>query len=71
MNLGEERVWQDLVDDGIVEFQANKMGLSWCENCEDYTNDNVKDLSRGCVGLPDYWIPPEIVGYCVECGGEK
>ena len=71
MNIGEERVWKDLKDDGIADFQAEKMGLSFCENCEDYTEDNVRDLSKGCTGDPDTWEAPDPVGYCVECGGEK
>tara|TARA_R110000796_G_scaffold44957_3_gene109203 strand:- start:4019 stop:4234 length:216 start_codon:yes stop_codon:yes gene_type:complete len=71
MNAGQKRVWQELVNHGAADFQAGKIGLSWCENCSDFTEDNVKDLSRGCVGHPDGWEAPDIVGYCVECELEK
>jgi coenzyme F420-reducing hydrogenase beta subunit len=44
--------------------------LSYCDHCEDYQPTEVKDLSRGCVGHPDDWEAPNIIGYCSECGRE-
>ena len=48
-----------------------KLELTWCDRCEDYTEDNVQDESKGCTGHPDSWEAPDIVGYCVDCGIEK
>ena len=71
MNTGEKSVWESLIENGSASFQAGKMGLSFCENCEDYTEDNVRDLSKGCTGDPDTWEAPNPVGYCVQCAKEK
>tara|TARA_R110000823_G_scaffold268964_1_gene388784 strand:+ start:289 stop:504 length:216 start_codon:yes stop_codon:yes gene_type:complete len=71
MNTGERSVWESLIENGSASFQAGKMGLSFCENCEDYTEDNVRDDSKGFTGDIDTWECPNPVGYCIPCGEEK
>lgn len=66
-----QKIFQSLEEDGIIAERAEKLKMSWCDTCDDYTEDNLHDYSKGCTGHPDTWEAPDVICYCDDCGDEK
>ena len=68
MNRGQNRVWQELVDDGLADKIAGNLGLTWCDHCEDYTEAGSKVVTgtRGPYG--ETVEPDDQLEFCTDCG---